>query len=369
MGIGDRVREAREAAGISQAAVGNALGLSASQISRAESGKRQISAYELGVLSEAFGWDVRALLGIERPRTKMAVAARLRSEEGDPSGALRRAADLVEVDNLLDAVLSSDSSRGLEHSRPAPEPTNREQAILEGEKAAEDLREGLGVSGPVPDLLGLCEQDLGVDVLVASFDGDCDGAIAITDSLTIIVVNADMISGRQRFTIAHELAHGIFGDVSDTLLLDFHRHGLVEERAHAFASALLMPAGELRRILGSDPDVTQLAEAMVHFGVSWKALRKRCARVDIKVDDALLELDGREVFTKAGRGEEVESLEASMPTRAPSRLIRRVRAAYGDALVGAGVVGMALGLTGEELELALQSIPVEFEIPAPSGAI
>ncbi|MEQ1785744.1 MAG: XRE family transcriptional regulator [Acidimicrobiales bacterium] len=370
MDVGKRLRDLREEASLSQARVGEALGLSASQVSRAESGKRQLSAYELGVVAGEFGWDVRDLLGIDRPRTKVAVAARLRSAAGSPTEALRRAADLVEVDSLLDEAGAPDRAHGLTVGSPAPEPVTLEQAERDGEQVAADLRHELRLHGPITDLLALCEGDLGVDVLIAPIgDDDCDGIIAVAENLAIMVIDADTMSGRQRFTIAHELAHGLFGDVVDTVLVDVDRPALVEERAQSFAAAFLLPEEELREVLGATPGPVELAEAMVNFGVSWTALVKRCDRLGVVIDPSLVGMTGASVFERAGRGAEVDRLAAPMPARAPARIVRRVQDAYGAAYIGAGVVSMALGVAGDDLDQVLMSITRTFEVPAPSATI
>jgi Zn-dependent peptidase ImmA (M78 family)/transcriptional regulator with XRE-family HTH domain len=369
MAIGDRLRALREGAQLSQARVGAALGLSASQISRAENDKRQLSAYELGVIAGEFGWDVRELLGIERPRVKMAVAARLRAEDGSPADAFRRAADLVEVDSLLDDITPAHQSNGLALSWPMPAPTTFAQALREGEEAASAVRDKLGVRGPITDLLSLCERELGVDVLIAPISDECDGAIAIAENLAIVVTDSTTMSGRQRFTIAHELGHGILGDVRDVVLTDEDPSGLVEERAQAFASAFLMPEDELTNILGSQPGPTELAEAMVRLGVSWSALVKRCARIGITIDEHTVALEGPEVFERAGRSDEVDRLSEPIAARPPARIVRRVRDAYADALIGAGIVGMCLGISGDELDRAVAAIPTRFELPPASTAL
>ena len=99
------------AASATQAQVAEALALNASAVRGWKKVSDISSAFELGLLADAFGWDPRELLGIERPRHKLAVAARLREVDGSSEHALARMASLVEVDALLDVRPASGSLR------------------------------------------------------------------------------------------------------------------------------------------------------------------------------------------------------------------------------------------------------------------
>lgn len=368
--VGTRVRQRRLAAGVTQAEVAAVLGIDASAVSRVEKGDRHLSAFELGLLAQAFGWDARELLGIERPRRKMAVAARLREVDGSPQHALARAADVVEVDGLLDDLGVGDDSTGLLFDVPLPPPTSVESASQQGVELAEMLRDKVGVVGPLTDLVGFAEHELGVDVLVASVAGGCDGVIAVGDRVAVAVVDDQVVSGRQRFTLAHEIGHAIMGDVVDSVYVDRgngDRH-LVETRADAFAANLLMPAPQLTALTGARPGAVELTEAMVTFGVSWTALLRRCDDLKVTVGDDLRSLSGADVFALAGRSVEVTRVEVPIPVRIPARVDRRVRRAYGDALIGSRVVGIAFGVDGSDLRSLLADIPVSHTVPPPRSS-
>lgn len=66
MGIGDRVRAAREAREMRQDALAEAIGLTADKISKVEAGTRKLSGVELGLAARALGVRVDDLL-YERP--------------------------------------------------------------------------------------------------------------------------------------------------------------------------------------------------------------------------------------------------------------------------------------------------------------
>lgn len=370
--IGARLREMRKQAKLSQADVGAVLDVDSAQISRAESGYRKLSGFELGLIAQAFGWDVRELLGVPRPAARMAVAARLRSDAARIGTALIRAADLVEVDTILDDAGASERSPGVTIVEPTAAPTSDDQAVAEGRHLAQLVRAKLEVEGPIVDLVGFAEEALGVDVVICPLDDGCDGVLAVAEHLGFAVISSEVMSGRQRFTLAHELGHAVAADVVDGVHIDgaaIETNPFVEVRANAFAAELLMPADEARRILGKRPGATELVDAMVHFGVSWAALRRRCDSVGVPVDEALAALDGEEIFDRAGRRADAGRLSEPMPARMPARLVRRARAGYADALVGGRIVGLALGVDGDELEDQLASIETNFMVSAPVNAI
>src|SRR5579859_1787822 len=57
--IAERLRQAREAAGLSQGQVAKLLGMHRPTITEIEAGRRKVSAEELGALAEAYGVTVQ----------------------------------------------------------------------------------------------------------------------------------------------------------------------------------------------------------------------------------------------------------------------------------------------------------------------
>tara|TARA_Y100000780_G_scaffold147751_1_gene133069 strand:+ start:503 stop:1045 length:543 start_codon:yes stop_codon:yes gene_type:complete len=88
--------------------------------------------------------------------------------------------------------------------------------------------------------------------------------------------NADEISYRNRFTIAHELGHVLLGHVHEgkKRLRDatFGNSDPVERAANAFAAELIMPEQKVRELFYGASSVQQLSEA---FGVSNAAMSFR----------------------------------------------------------------------------------------------
>lgn len=144
-------------------------------------------------------------------------------------------------------------------------------ASKSGVTKARRVREqvGLGLEGPVPDLLVLAERDLGVPVVIPKrLPGELAGAYLPRDGRPVILLNGADPAARMRFTLAHELGHHVFADHRQA---DTHA-GLVspghwiEVRANAFAAELLMPAPAVAAY--TEPVLATVTALAERFGVS-----------------------------------------------------------------------------------------------------
>lgn len=86
--IGRRVREAREAAGISQDEARKAIGVSQPTYSRIEAGGRLLKGDELVALADCFGVRAAAITGLAQVRERARFAAR--TDGGSSSMAVMR---------------------------------------------------------------------------------------------------------------------------------------------------------------------------------------------------------------------------------------------------------------------------------------
>lgn len=123
------------------------------------------------------------------------------------------------------------------------------------EKEAQRLLDRLGISGPAIDVESVAKA-LGLDVRRQRFEDDLSGVLVKTIERNTIGVNSRHSPKRQRFSIAHEIAHfwldhpgDMFVDEAKATSVIF-RDGrsaegknLFEMEANRFAAALLMPAG------------------------------------------------------------------------------------------------------------------------------
>lgn len=154
-------------------------------------------------------------------------------------------------------------------------------------RKAEQLLEG---QTEPPIDLDIIVARLGAEVRRSVVEADISGILYRQGTRKVIVVNASHSPVRQRFTIAHELAHlvlhrgdGVHVDQGFRINLRDPRSAsaeLVEEiEANALAANLLMPADWLRRDLRDetvdledDHEIGALAE---RYGVSVQAMLVR----------------------------------------------------------------------------------------------
>ena len=149
-----------------------------------------------------------------------------------------------------------------------------------GERAAREARRRLGLppTGPVNDLLKVCEHDVDVPVLIESFNTEAVAGVLLRSRAhgDFIAINADLHAVRQRFTLAHELGHlhlGHEGRIDLSKDLNGPTREPQEIEANYFSAEFLAPRNALRewledrgliRSVGEPPDIARLA---LSFGI------------------------------------------------------------------------------------------------------
>jgi Zn-dependent peptidase ImmA (M78 family) len=168
--------------------------------------------------------------------------------------------------------------------------------IAAARERATELLERFSVKNPPVPVERIAKQ-LGIIVQYAPFDDELSGMAFLKEGAEIIGINSNHHPNRQRYTLAHELAHiclhhshleaGVHVDQGSVNSL---RRDLVsqegtdplEREANAFAAELLMPrkllAGALDdRMLDLDDD--RLIALAKRFKVSLMALQYRLQRL------------------------------------------------------------------------------------------
>lgn len=242
--------------------------MSKSTMSRLMGGGRKISAGELAVLAHVLDVSVAELIGevvssvpeparveavVAAKSRPLALAARLGGEGTDFEAAVGRARELLELTDQFDKLVAAPP---LDLAEVPPCPTT-DRYVDQGTWFAERVRESLGLGDAcIEDVSLLAAERFGLAVAREPLPHDLLGLL-VTDEptgrdgagasgATLVLVNSEDTYGRQRFTIAHELGHLLFGD-ADTRFFDLrkskHWH---ETRANYFAAALLMPETGVR---------------------------------------------------------------------------------------------------------------------------
>lgn len=349
--LAGRIGRARERAGLSQAELGARVDLTQSAMSRIESGDRGVDSLELAAIADALDVSVVDLLEAEPLAEELRVAARLAdvSQPAVAERAINRVLDVVRLERLLDELGEPGSASP--DRPPLQVPSNR-PPIEQGRRLAGRLRAlwELGDDPLPPNLFSLIEDRTGLGVALEPLQEEISGLCARLDDVALAMIDSSMTSGRQRFTLAHELCHFLLRD-GDRLLVDerlLGRRSAVEMRANSFAAYFLMPARSLRRYLRErEVDEEVAVELQYTFGVSLEALLWHLLNLDLLSDYRRQRIQAAGAKTLAFRyGYETEwaQLEQERGQRRPPRpLHQRALRAYSRGRIGIEPLADLLG--------------------------
>jgi transcriptional regulator with XRE-family HTH domain/Zn-dependent peptidase ImmA (M78 family) len=276
--VGERVRAARLAAGLTQEELGARAGLERTMIVKIESGDRRIDAMELIRLSSALQVPVDFLLRpmpVVLSHRASAVTEDADTEVARESGRLDLAlvAWLHEVQQLVELGVLQ------------PGPLLRAKAAVDSQDAARDLalwvREQLGLGlDAVDSLVDLCER-AGQYVLVTDIPGE--GASVVEGDVAVAVVSLEGDPGRRRATAAHELGHLVIGDEYSSDLGVHASRADREALLDAFAAELLLPSQVLTEERGASEAISrdQLIGLAARYRTSWSLAIRQAAQAGV----------------------------------------------------------------------------------------
>lgn len=165
--------------------------------------------------------------------------------------------------------------------------------IMEAESAAEWLRTEWNLGGdPISNMTELFESK-GIKVIFLDFDVSYSGcSLWVNDNIPVIVCNRIFSGDRQRFTLAHELAHMIL-DIGDDLA--------EEAVCHRFAGAFLAPRLAVFEKMGQKRTRVNLDELLIlkqEYEISLQALARRF--LDLEIISKTLYTNIMKEFSKRG---------------------------------------------------------------------
>ncbi len=261
-----RLRVARELVGLSQNQLATQVGLTPAAISQFESGAARPSPDTLAALSAALrvpagffaqpGTETHE--GFFRSLRRTAVADR------------RRARAIAHVAH--DLALAAATTGRFPASDVPPIPASGLDASLdEIENIAGEVRARWGVPpGPIANLVELLETHGVVVIRLPLGSADVDAfSLPFADHPVVVLGTDKNDRARSRFDGAHELAHLVLHGEQIWGIKE------VEDQAHRFAAAFLLPADEIRDQLPATVDWPKLFELKRHWQVSLAALLMR----------------------------------------------------------------------------------------------
>lgn len=236
-------------------------------------------------------------------------------------------------------------------------------AEQQAKTAAEAFRQQyhLGVQ-PLGDLVALIEQTTGHDVAVLDAPADSHG-LTMRDPVrgrTFIGITRTRHPMRQRSTLAHELAHVMFGDWTE----DLSARSPEEIRADAFARHLLIPRAGLSAFLGegAHADTSTLSDVVQRFLVSpaiAAIAMREAGMIDPGTCDSWKVLSTPHLATRFGWTDHYATLRAdSDRLRAPQGLVTRAIAGYAAGVLPAQAVATLRGVPVETVQKELAAVGI-----------
>jgi Zn-dependent peptidase ImmA (M78 family)/DNA-binding XRE family transcriptional regulator len=367
--LGANIIHARKRAGLTQAVLAEAAGLSRPTLVAVEAGQRRPNEAQLAAIARATNSSIRDLLSLGPPDAGLSVRFRaLRGAERfeNAIAALedygRRYARLEELANdrivrREPPVFSLERIKNIER-------TADELA------ATERLRLGLG-DGPLPDLRIVFEEDAGLRIfgLDELRQTRVSGIFAYSQEYgPLIGFNVAHDPRRIRWTFCHEYSHYLTARFEPEVTVDHDstpgRRDRNEVFADAFAARFLMPANGLSRRFsemlsdaGGELRVAHLLLLSKFFQVSFQALTQRLEEIG-RIGRGTYEMLRARGF-KAREAEDMLGISRyeGPVDRLPFRYVFLVTTLYAQGLLSEGDVGAFLHTSRLEARAILQRVP------------
>ncbi|GAA3748993.1 helix-turn-helix domain-containing protein [Salinactinospora qingdaonensis] len=291
--IGERIRESRAAAGLSQQDLADKVGLERSMISKLEKGDRRIDAVELTRLAGALDYPLTHFL---HPAPEV-ISRRASIADSTDVGDSPAASSAYRTEALLAGWLR-DVRQLIQTTFLVPAPMLRyphEVAHVEqAREAARWLRGQLDLGAePIDSVADVCER---AGQFVAVIPLPSDGASLVDGDVAVAVVNKELVPGRRRSTAAHELGHLVLGDEFSS---DLGVHASREERervVEVFAAEFLLPCEQAREVAEEGTEKERrhaLVRLSATYRVSWGLALTQFRDSGATGDDELRRLKAR----------------------------------------------------------------------------
>lgn len=250
--LGARLRETREARGLTQGHVADHLEVARTTMVAIEKGERRLKPEELIEIAGLYGRQVSDLLQRGAPAEGFAVQLRADLPPSVPDAAELSTSvelfqhlceDYVRLEEICQAPLRPRYPPEYEIRGADPELMAEDVAVGERNRLA------LG-EGPLLNLRAMLERDVGLRVFQLELPSKVAGMFAFTETLGgCIAVNLHHPPEKRRHSLGHEYGHFLTSRNRSEITLEgrYRRIPASERFAETFARAILMPSSGLRR--------------------------------------------------------------------------------------------------------------------------
>jgi Zn-dependent peptidase ImmA (M78 family)/DNA-binding XRE family transcriptional regulator len=375
--FGEALREARERAGLSQAAAAGVVGINRVLLSYYETAQRPVPFPTAAALARLYGTSLDRLVAGDDSSTP----------ELDVSGVLYRAASATLADSAHGGLrlfeqylrgyveLAEDLDQPLAGSGVSPFPAASGPSARDAADASRQLRRYLNLGGgPVGDPFRVADEHILIWRLPLGEDlnGAPSGFFYNHPRAGFsIAINSDMTLGRQIFTVAHEMAHAFFHSRGRDVIVSMPGAELDRERfADAFAGEFLVPGDELRRLVKEHApwngltSPTTVVHLQRHFGVSYATIRVRLLQeklIDREVFGELAQVSPSRLAEALGypvHPADMGHFDMHPLERFPGRMLLMVRSALENGVITLGDAAETLGTSTQEIRQLLAHPPI-----------
>lgn len=322
--VPDRLREAREARGLTAVALADIIGLTAITLSNYENGRTSPRPDTLEKIANALGFPARHFTRKHRIEPHDADAVFWRSFSYATKSARTKCRHRLHWLQEIVAYLFEYVDFPAVNVPAVQLPDDLLDLTMEDVEAlAHEARKAWGLSqGPIEDVLLLMENN---GIVMSRFEFEANALDAFShwgsDGLPYVVLSGDNRTYvRTQYNASHELAHLVMHRRLDDRMIRLpERHKIVEEQAYRFASSFLLPASSFMSELWA-PTLDAFVSLKRRWRVSIGVMIRRCRELELITDAEAKNL--WIAYTRRGyRREEVLDVELGPP--APLRLIRR----------------------------------------------
>ncbi|MFC7490676.1 MULTISPECIES: ImmA/IrrE family metallo-endopeptidase [unclassified Knoellia] len=241
-------------------------------------------------------------------------------------------------------------------------------AEAEGKARAEHFRREHDLGhAPLSDLVALIEQTQKVDVAILDANVDEHGLVMrdpVRDDLVLFAARTPHTM-RQRSTLAHELAHVLFGDRRPAQSGGWAKRSHEEIRADGFARHLLLPISALTHTFrdGRTPTLGDLSALVQAFQISpsLAAIQLHGARlITAQVKGQWMDTSTPTLAARYGWTDQYRAMQQeSMTRRAPQQLLAWAVAGYTNNVVALQSLARIRGITAEQVAADLAEAAIE----------
>jgi Zn-dependent peptidase ImmA (M78 family) len=365
----DRVRAILAGTGKTQHDVAAAIGIDGPKLTKSLKGIRNFTSYELAAIAELGGKTVDWILTGDEPR-RLAFAHR----------SALAAPELLDnvgreyADTLLQSWQAASELGFAPQVLDLPTAALGSGYVAQAEQTAERALmridapiRTLGLSG----LIRVIEEAYSLNLAVVELSDDVDGMSTVEDDLRIIIVDRTDRTGRQRFTIAHELAHVIFDDARGRVIEEqmFRGKSNKESRADVFAAAFLMPRREILDVLAGRRAADAFYELVWEFRVSPVSMAWRLLNLQLISESERVALAAKSVSKVAAAldrmDEHLDRIADSRAERAAGRLTDAFIGAFLEGRIAAAPVSAVSGLPEDAIWRLLEEVDYPDQWPSP----